>query len=93
MIKRTFMLDEEALRELERAARRLDVPKSQVVREALRVYGSYLSRLSDEEIDLKLRAFDRLVPAIPDRPRRDVEAELEALRVARKESGRGGTEA
>lgn len=89
MKKMTFTLDEEARRELERAARRLDMAKSQVVREALRVYGEYLGRLSDEEREEQLATFDRVVPAIPGRPRREVERELDEIRDARKAGGRG----
>lgn len=84
----TFTLDEEAVRELERAADRLDLPKSQVVREALSLYGEHLGRLTDEEREAKLAAFDRLVPAIPDRPREEVERELDQVRAARRGGGR-----
>lgn len=88
MKKMTFTLDAKAVRYLDRAAERLSVPKSQVVREALEVYHRQLGRLSEEERRRMLDTFDRVVPTIPDRPRDEVRAELEELRRARKEGGR-----
>ncbi len=55
MKKMTFTLDEAAAREIDRAAERLDISKSQVVREAVRAYGEQLGRLSDQEREAKLR--------------------------------------
>lgn len=40
--------------------------------------------LDDEAVRRLLEAFDRLVPAIPDRPRDEVEKELKSLRTARR---------
>ncbi len=88
MKKMTFTLDEDAVRDLERASERLGIAKSQVVREAVRVYGEQLGRLSDKERRAKLEAFDELVPALPDRPRTEVERELETVRRARRGGGR-----
>ena len=88
LIKMTFTLDDDAVRELDRAAERLDMPKSQVVREALRAYGEQLGRLTDEERAAMLETFDRVVPAIGDRPRTEVEAELSEVRAARRDGGR-----
>lgn len=91
MKKMTFTLDDDAVRELERASDRLGIPKSQVVREAVRVYGEQLGRLSDEERRTRLKAFDEVVAAVPDRPRREVERELDAIRQARRGGGRRTT--
>lgn len=91
MLKMTFTLDEEAVRQLERAAGRLSMPKSQVVREALRVYGEELGRLSEEERQRMLDIFDDVVPCIPDRPRKEVERELSEVRSSRCDGGRGTT--
>ena len=88
MIKCTFVLDEEAASYLDRTARRLGVPKSQVVREALRVYGEQLGRLSDEERDNALAAFDRAIVKLPERPREEVQAELDEIARARRRAGR-----
>lgn len=88
MKKMTFTLDEEAVRELERAAERLDTSKSRVVREALRVYGDQLGRLTDEERARMLDTFDEVVGRIPHRPRDEVEEELAELQRARRRGGR-----
>jgi len=90
MVKVTFTLDDESVAYLERMADRLDKPKSQVVREALKVYGEQLSRLTDEERHRMLALFDEVVPAIPDRPREAVESELDDIRDARRAGGRAG---
>jgi hypothetical protein len=90
MIKCTFVLDEQSVTYLARAATRLGMPKSQVVREALRVYDEQLGRLTDEERDRALAAYDRAIAEVPSRPRQDVQAELKELARARRRGGRGG---
>lgn len=90
MIKRTFVLDEESSAYLDRVSERTGMAKSQVVREALRLYGEQLGRLSDEERERLLAAFDRTVPEVPDRPRAEVEAELAEVSRARRAGGRHG---
>ena len=91
MKKMTFTLDDEAREALDRAAERLDMPKSQVVREALLVYGEQLGRLDDEERTRMLAVFDDVVPRIPERSRGEVEAELCEVREARRRGGRATT--
>jgi predicted transcriptional regulator len=86
--KRTFVLDDESAAYLDRTAGRLGVPKSQVVREALRVYGEQLGRLTDSEREKALEAYDRAMAEVPGRPRSEVEAELQALASARRRGGR-----
>lgn len=88
MVKLTFSLDEATVRELRRAAARLARPQSQVVREAIRDYAARMDRLGDAERQRLLEAFDRLVPAIPARPAREVDAEIRTIRAARRQSGR-----
>lgn len=88
MVKVTFSLDEESVGYLERMATRLDMPKSQVVREALKVYGEEMTRLSVDERDRMLAVFDEVTADIPDRPRSEVEAELKALRTSRRSADR-----
>ena len=88
MRKMTFTLDDETARYLDRAAERLGMPKSQVVREAVQMYGEQLGRLSDEERDAKLRLFDRMMSEIPPRAQRDIDAELASVRSARRGGGR-----
>jgi predicted transcriptional regulator len=91
MIKRTFVLDDESASYLDRAADRLGIPKSQVVREALRLYGEQMGKLTDEEMDQALENFDRAIARLPHRARKTVEAELEELSRARRGGGRGST--
>jgi predicted transcriptional regulator len=86
--KVTFTLDQETLARLRVAAERLAIPKSAVVREAIRDFGERADRLGETERRRQLAAFDRLVPAIPKRSRAEVERELDALRRARRAGGR-----
>jgi len=88
MIKVTFTLDDETIVCLDRAAARLSMPKSQVVREAIRLYGEQMGRLTEEERDRVLEVFDETTERIPDRSRAEVEAELEDVRNARRAGGR-----
>ena len=88
MIKRTFVLDARSSAYLDRAAARLGIPKSQVVREALQLYGEHMDRLSAEERDRALAAFDRGIAVVPERPREEVQAELDEVRRARRSGGR-----
>jgi hypothetical protein len=90
MTKYTFVLDDESAKYLERSAERLGIAKSQVVREALRLYGEQLGRLNDEERERLLAAFDEAIARVPDRTRKDVDAELEEISRARRRGGRGG---
>jgi len=93
MIKMTFTLDEETVRELERAARRQAIPKSRVVREAVHLYAQQLGRLTEEERARLLDTFDEVVARIPRRSRAEVERELEEVRRARRRGGRRSTRA
>jgi predicted transcriptional regulator len=88
MVKRTFVLDDQSAAYLDRTADRLGMPKSWVVREALRAYGEQLGRLTDEERDEALAAFDRAIANVPARPRAEVDAELEQIAAARRKGGR-----
>jgi metal-responsive CopG/Arc/MetJ family transcriptional regulator len=89
MKKVTFTLTDDTVRGIERAAERLAIPKSQVVREAIRVYGEQLGRLSEAEREEKLATFDDVTTDIGYRPRSEVEGELEEIRGAREDGGRG----
>jgi len=86
--KMTFTLDEETAARLRQASERMSMPKSQVVREAIRDYSERVGRLSERERLRLLRAFDELVPKIPPRPAREVERELKDIRAARRGGGR-----
>ena len=86
--KVTFTLDAATIARLRATAERLALPKSRVVREAIRDFGDRAERLSERERLRLLEAFDRLVPAIPLRGRHDVDRELSELRRARRAGGR-----
>ncbi len=73
---------------LDRTADRLSRSKSEVVREAIRVYSEHIHLLSEDERERLLATFDRVVPSIPPRPVEEVEAELEEVRQARRGGGR-----
>lgn len=93
MIKVTFTFDADTVASLDRMAARLSMPKSQVVREAIRLYGEQVGRLTEEERERLLRVFDEVTGSIPHRAREDVEAELAGLRRSRREGGRRSPEA
>jgi len=84
----TFTLDEETAARLRQAAERMSMPKSQVVREAIRDYSERVGRLSEHERLRLLRSFDELVPKIPARPVGEVEREIREVRDARRRGGR-----
>ena len=87
--KVTFTLDEPTIQRLETTAMRLGKPKSEVVREAIADYHEKAGRLGEAERRRLLAAFDQLVPAIRPRPARQVAAELDEIRNARRAGGRG----
>jgi predicted transcriptional regulator len=88
MVKVTFTLDHETVTRLRLTAERLRKPQSLVVREAVAEYAAAAGRLSEAERRAMLDAFDRLVPVIPKRSTREVEAELRDIRAARRRGGR-----
>lgn len=89
--KVTFTFDQKTVDRLNQTAERLSMPKSQVVREAIEDFADRADRLSEKERRRLLRAFDELVPAIPDRPSAEMEAELAEIRRARRGGGRAST--
>lgn len=88
MKKVTYTLDDETVARLDRMAKRFSRPKSQIVRESIRCYAEKMDRLSEEERDRMLRLFDDVTTRIPERPRAEIEEELEAVRNARRSGGR-----
>ena len=87
-VKMTFSLDELTARRLNQTAERLNLAKSEIVREAIHDYAARAGRLSENERQRLLRAFDEHLPQIPDRPVEAVEQELEDLHRARRGGGR-----
>ena len=88
MVKVTFTLDEATVAALRQSAARVAKPQSLVVREAIADYAARAGRLSERERLEWLHTFDRLMPASPRRSARHVDAELRAIRAARRTSGR-----
>jgi predicted transcriptional regulator len=88
MAKVTFTVDDETVARLRRMAERMRKPQSLVVREAIAEYAARGERLTEEERDRALRAYDALVPAIRRRAPAEVARELRDLRRARRAGGR-----
>ena len=87
-LKATFTFDEATIRRLADAATRLSRPRSEIVRDAINDYHARLDRLSDEDRDRMLLAFDTLLPAVALRSREEVDRELREIRAARRGGGR-----
>jgi predicted DNA-binding protein len=90
--KMTFTLDQKTADRIDQIAQRLGLPKSRVIREAVREYAALAGRLSDAERLRLLQVFDEVVARIPDRPTDEVDRELEAIRSARRQGGRAAPE-
>jgi hypothetical protein len=88
MVKMTFTFDEATVSALRRSAERLAKSQSAVVREAIADYAERVGRLGESERRVLLKAFDELVPRIPRRSARSTNAEIEAIRHARRGGGR-----
>jgi len=86
--KVTFTLDQATISRLQEAATRLTMPKSEVVRNAIAEYYERIGRLSERERLRLLRAFDELVPRIPQHNAAEVDRELKSIRQARRAGGR-----
>ncbi len=88
MVKLTFTLDETTVAQLRQAAARLQQPQSAIIREAVQDYAQRIGRLSERERLRLLQVFDEVVPRIPRRAARSTDAELAAVRRARRQGGR-----
>ena len=84
----TFTLDEETARRIERTAARLRMPKSRVVREAVKEYAAHTDRLSEEERLRMLAILDEKLARVPTRPQEEVDREIEEIRRVRRLGGR-----
>jgi hypothetical protein len=91
MVRVTFSLDERTVENIRRTAARLRRPQSQVVREAVAEYAARTDQLSDQERREALAVIDRLRQAKPSRSAAAVDAELRAVRAARRRGGRRQT--
>lgn len=90
MARVTFSLGDETVAEIRRTAARLRKPQSHVVRDAVAEYAARSDRLSDAERRKALAVLDRLREGKPTRTAADVDAELAAIRAARRTGGRRG---
>jgi predicted transcriptional regulator len=88
MVKVTFTLDDQTVRRLRQTAARLNKPQSQVVREAVADYAAHAGRLGDAERLRMLATLDSIVKRRPTRTAAEVDAELRAIRAARRGGGR-----
>jgi hypothetical protein len=80
--------DQATIARLQEAATRMTMPKSEVVRAAIAEYYDKIGRLSERERLRLLRAFDELMPRIPERSAAEVDRELRSIRRARRAGGR-----
>jgi hypothetical protein len=88
MARATFSLDEATIAEIRRTAVRLRKPQSHVVRDAVADYAARADRLSERERQDLMGVLERLRDARPSRSAEDVDAELAAVRAARRAGGR-----
>jgi predicted DNA-binding protein len=85
-VKMTFTLDARTAERIDRTAERLGIPKSGVVREAVREYAARAGSLSEGE--RLLDVVDAVVERIPRRTAEAVDREIAAVRRVRHEGGR-----
>ena len=85
--KMTFTLDDQTAKRIDRTARRLGLPKSRVVREAVREYAARAGSLSEDERVRMLNVFDDVVARVPKGSAAAVDREIAAVRKARQEGG------
>lgn len=86
MVKVTYSLDDATVRRIRRAAERLGKPQSQVVREAVAEYDARTDRLSEAERLRMLDVLDRWRKDHKPRSRESIDAELQEIRLSRRES-------
>jgi hypothetical protein len=88
MVKVTFSLDAATVEILRRTAERLGAAQSQVIREAVAEYAARVDRVSERERLRTLAILDTLQAAPASRSAAAVDAELRAIRSARRGGGR-----
>ncbi|MGH9466470.1 MAG: ribbon-helix-helix protein, CopG family [Terriglobales bacterium] len=87
-VKVTYSLDEETVRKIAVTAERLRKPKSQIVRDAVRLYRPAEDKLSESERRRLLKILDEYVAQPPSRPAGSIDRELRELRAVRRLPGR-----
>jgi len=88
MVKVTFTLDEATVAEIRRTAARLGTAQSHVVREAVAEYAARADRMSERDRLHALTVLESLRKAPRSRGALAVDAELRAVRAARRTGGR-----
>lgn len=83
-IKATFILDEDSIKRLDRAASLMSKSKSEIVREAIRAYQPRPDRLSESERRRMLRAIKKMMATPSTKTQADVDRELRELRRSRR---------
>jgi predicted transcriptional regulator len=86
--KMTFTLDQETATRLGRTADRLGMPKSMVVREAIREYAAHMGRLTEAERARAMATLDEIMARPPTRDAAPVDREIRDLRRTRRTGGR-----
>jgi Arc/MetJ-type ribon-helix-helix transcriptional regulator len=87
-VKVTFTLDQQTVTRIKQTAARLGMPRSGVVREAVREYAARADRLTEAERLRRLAIWDELLSRPPTRPQHEVDREIEKIRRARRRGGR-----
>jgi hypothetical protein len=88
MVRVTYSLDEATVEQIRRTAARLRHAQSQVVRDAVAEYAARTDRLSDRERTRLLDVLARVRQDAPTTSADQVDAELRAVRAARRRGGR-----
>ena len=88
MARATFSLDEATIAEIRRTAERLRKPQSHVIREAVADYAARTDRLSERERQHLLDVMTGIRAKQPERTARQVDAEIKAVRQARRAGGK-----
>ena len=88
MVRATFSLDEATVAEIKRTAERLRKPQSHIIRDAVADYAARTDRLSERERRQVLGILENLKKQKATRTAAAVDAELNALRDARRKGGR-----
>jgi predicted transcriptional regulator len=91
MVKVTFTLDDETVAQIRRTAARLGTAQSRVVRDAVAEFAARTDRLSERERQRILGVLEGLRAAGATRSGAAVDAELRAVRTARRQGGRRST--
>lgn len=82
--KMTFTLDERTVQAIRALAERQRKPQSAIVREAVATYAASEERLDEVERARRLQLLDALGARPPTRPQKAVDAEIRAIRRARR---------